>query len=240
METYGLIDNRNVDLWNALTKEFEIDIVREKRETCSVYTKNNKATISIPLAGVSCASFTHELLHIYMKKKEVFIGGGLKHYVMGNDVLSKFISGELTEHIGNCLEHIKMLPEFLRMGFDRKDFISDYSTNKLTDDDLKTLKKYFKTKRLFQQQEYNAIAVDFYIGKYFAATACPNLAYNYHKGLNELAGIDTDLYAVLDKFMADWDRFDYNDTDPITGGYHHILSGFVNNLTEWAKERGIV
>ena len=87
METYGLIDKRNIDLWETLNKEFEISIVRQNQDTYSVYTRSGKATISIPLDKADCASFTHELLHIYMKKKEVFIGGGLKLSVMGDDVL---------------------------------------------------------------------------------------------------------------------------------------------------------
>lgn len=240
MEIDGLIDNRNFDLWNSLTNDFEINVVREKRQTYSVYTKSGKATIFIPLDNVDSASFTHELLHIYMKKKEVYIGGGLKLSVMRDDTLSKFISDDLTEHIGNSLEHIKMLPEFLRMGFNREDFISDYSTNKLTESDLKSIKRYFKAKSLFQQEKYNSKAIDFYIGKYFAAKSCPNLTFNYNKGLTELASIDKELYSVLEKFMKDWDKFDYNDTDPITGSYHDILLNFTDGLTEWGKGKKVV
>jgi hypothetical protein len=175
-----------------------------------------------------------------MKKKEIFIGGGLKIKVMGDDILSKFISDDLTEHIGNCLEHVKMLPEFLKMGFNREDFISDYSINKLTDEDLKLIKKFFKTKSLFQREKYNSKAIDLYIGKYFSAKSCPNLTYNYDKGLNELACINADLYSVLASFMNNWELFDYNDNDPITGGYRQILLDFVNGLTEWGKEKRVV
>jgi hypothetical protein len=240
METYGLIDNRNIDLWETLNKEFEITIVTEDRDTYAVYTRSGKATISIPIDKADSSSFTHELLQIYMKKKEVFIGGGLKLSVMGDDVLSKFMSEDLIEHIGNSLEHIKMLPLFLEMSFNREEFISDYLINKLTDENLKSIKRFFKSKSLFQREKYNSKAVDFFIGKYFAVKACPNLTYNYDKGLNELGRIDADLYSVLEKFMKSWDMFDYNNTDPITGGYHDILFDFVSGLTEWSKGKSVV
>lgn len=150
------------------------------------------------------------------------------------------MSEDLIEHIGNCLEHIKMLPIFLEMGFNREDFISDYSENKLTEENLKSIKRLFKSKILFQREKYDSKAIDFFIGKYFAVKACPNLTYNYDKGLNELGRIDTDLYFVLNKFMKNWDMFDYNDTDPITGGYRDILFDFVNGLTEWSKGKSVV
>ncbi len=241
MKTDGLIDNRNIDLWNTLSKEFEIDIARTEQGNYSVYTKSGKATIFIPTNKVNCASFTHELLHIYMKKKDVFVGGGLKLHVMADEgVLSKFMSDYLIEHIGNSLEHIKMLPEFFKMGFDREDFISDYWTNKLSEDDLKLIKKHFRKKRLFERETFNSKVIDFYIGKCFAAKACPNQTYNYEKGLNELKLIDTDLYTVLQKFIRGWDKFDFDDTDPLTGGYHDILFDFITGLTEWGIKKRIV
>lgn len=239
MDTVGLVDDRNINLWEALNTTYEITIQREKRDTYAAFTQNGKATIYVPLDKRDPASFTHELLHIYLKTKEVYIGGALKLFVTQDPTLSKILSENLLEQIGNCLEHVKMLPKFLEMGFKSQDFISDYSVNKLNQQEIRALKKHFKTRALFKKY-YNSSAIDLYIGKYFSARACPNKLFNYENGLQELKGIDIELFQILETFNRDWDKYDYNDRDPVTRDYHDFLSDFVNGLIKWTSNKTIV
>ncbi len=239
MDTAGLVDNRNLELWTTLNTKFQIDIIKEDRDSHSVFTKNGKATIRVPL-NPQVSAFTHELLHIYLTLKEVYIGGAIALHVKEDAILSKFMSDNLTTHIGNCLEHIKMLPEYLKMGFKREDFILDYSVDKLTDEELRSIRKHFKTKPIFQKEQFNSKAIDLYIGKYFAIKACPNLTFNYESGLNELKKIDSELYSILEIFITGWDKYDYNESDLITGGYNDIVLDLATGLSDWGLNKRIV
>lgn len=185
MDTNGLIDNRNLELWNSLRMVHDIEIRKEKRPDYLAFSKNGKTIIFVPFDNVDPASFTHELLHIYLRTKKVFIGGGLTVSIKESEKLSRIFSDNLIDHIGNCLDHIKMLPEFLTLGFSENDFLSDYSVNKLTDEEIFKIKKHYTTTILFKKV-YDAAAVDFFIGKYFAASSFPNKSYDYQSQLKEL------------------------------------------------------
>ncbi|HUX56301.1 MAG TPA: hypothetical protein VMV77_04965 [Bacteroidales bacterium] len=239
MDTQGLIDNRNIDLWNTLCTVCEINIQREKRSTYYVFSKNNKTIIYVPLGDNDPAYFTHELLHVFLRIKDVFIGAGLKLSIKESKVLSNIFSDNLIEHIGNCLDHIKMFPEFLKLGYDPEKFLSDYSENKLTKENISKIKKHFITKGLFKKVFYNATAIGLYIGKYFAAVSCPNKSIDYFNQLTDLKKIDQELYRILEDFIIAWNTFDFNDKDPITSGYHLLLFDFIDKLEKWANGKTI-
>ena len=69
-----------------------------------------------PKNRICADSFTHELLHIYLRSKGVFIGARLKRKLQSSKTLSIIYSEPLLEHLGNCLDHIKMLPIYLELG----------------------------------------------------------------------------------------------------------------------------
>lgn len=238
MDTLGLIDDRNFELWNTLKNIHEIEICKENRPDYLAYSNNGKTIIYVPLNNLDTAFFTHELLHIYLRTKQVFIGGGLILSIKGSQVLSKIFSDDLLDHIDNCLDHIKMLPEFLRFGYHKNKFISDYSINKLTKEEIANIEKHFTTSILFYKV-FSAKAIDAFIGKFFAANACPNDSFDYSKQLGELRKIDTDLFQILDTFLTNWKNFDYTDTDPIPGSYHILLYCFIENLEKWARGKTI-
>jgi len=238
MDTTGLIDYRNLELWNSLRKVHEIEIRKESRPDYLAFSKSDKTIIFVPFDNLDTASFTHELLHVYLRTKHVFICGGLTHSIQKNEKISIIFSDNLIVHIGNCLGHIKMLPEFLKLGYNEKDFLSDYSVNKLTSEEISKIKANYSSNILFKKV-YNASAVDCFIGKYFAANSCPNKSYNYLGQLNELRKIDLDLFQILEIFLASWRNFDYNITDPIIGSYHSMLFDFIENLEKWTDGKSI-
>lgn len=238
MDTSGLIDNRNLELWNTLRSIHEFEIHKENRSDYLSFSINDKTIISVPFDNLDSASFTHELLHVYLRTKKIFIGGSLKLSIKSNQTLSKIFSNDLIDHISNCLNHIKMLPEFIKLGYDKNEFLSDYFINKLTKNEILEIKKHYKKNALFKKV-YKAKAIDYFIGKYFAAIACPNDSFNYDEQLEELKQIDADLFQILNKFLTDWIHFDYKDTAPIMGSYHSFLFNFIENLEKWTKGKTI-
>lgn len=238
MDMHGLLDERNIYLWNNLCINFDIDIKKEKRIEYFADSKDKKTTIYVPIGKIDAAFFTHELLHIFLRSKNVFIGGGLSLSIKESKVLSKIFSDNLIDHIGNCLDHIKMFPEFIRLGYEADKFIADYSDSKLTEVEIFKIKKGFITKGLFEKR-YNSQIIDLYIGKYFAVIACPNKSIDYSKQFSDLKIIDSELFQILETFTTAWKTFDYNDIDPLTGGYHLFLFEFIDKLENWTDGKTI-
>lgn len=238
MTTEGLIDNRNIELWNFLTDNFNIEIVKEIREDYLVYSIDNKATIYVPTDNINSSSFTHELLHIFLRSKQIFIGAGLTMSVKGNKILSRILSDKLLEHIGNCLDHIKILPLYLDLGYKNSDFISDFEINKLPDIEILNIKRNFCTTINFKKY-FSISAVDYFIGKFFAAVACSNEDFNYKEQLIKLKKIDNELFEILELFVKEWRDFDIDDNSPLNS-YHTIKYNFVCNLENWARKKTII
>ena len=183
------------------------------------YSKDKKTIIYVPNDNLNSASFAHELLHVYLRSKKVFIGSGFALSIKENKVLSRIISEKLIEHVGNCLDHIKMYPVFIKLGYNQTEFIADYFVDKLTNKDIEDIKNHLVEKRIFRKV-YNASAIDFFIGKFFAANACPNDFFDYK--------------------MIAWKNFDYNDTDPISRSYNLLLFDFIDSLENWTTGKIII
>ena len=143
-----LIDYRNESLWTELQKRFNITFENSESSEYSCFSINDDITFYIVPDNLSKEFFTHEMLHVYLRMKDCYIGAGLKHTIKQSKILSAIMSDILIEHMGNCLDHIKMLPIYLDMGFNREKFLLDYDIHKCSDNELWFLKmNYWQGKK---------------------------------------------------------------------------------------------
>lgn len=231
----GLIDDRNKNLYEELTENFEIQVeLKTNTNEYGCYSQNNKSIIYVPSGNICSDSFTHELLHIFIRSKQVYIGGTIKRQIQSSRNLSKVFSSALLEHISNCLDHIKMLPKYLEMGFSAEKFILDYEVNKCTDIEIVDLKNHWKV-----HNYYNSQAIDFYLGKYFAIKACPNLNWNYEEKLKELENIDTNLFQINNKLIERWKAMNMESDDILEDDYIIIGGDYIDDMENWIKNKNI-
>jgi len=233
MENYlqQLIDGQNKDLWEYLNSKFEIILEESPEDNYMTNVVGQKAIIRIDKLQVLPAPFTHELLHIQLKDKKLKIANDLFKKIAESPNLTKLFSVALQEHIGNCLEHIIMLPVFLELGYDNKDFIKDYGERKMNNRLLTKLQSAFKHKHIYSRD-----AIDFYIGKFFAMKSCNNKNFKYDKYYEQLKKLDSQLFALLDNFWEDLLTFDINDAGD---SYDEILNFFINDITNWMRNKTI-
>jgi hypothetical protein len=239
MELKEFIDNRNVNLWKYLNSIHSIEVEFGDYDNYEVFSKNKTSIIYIPKNKIDIPSFTHELLHILLWTKGIYIGNGLMLSVREKPFLQNILTESLIEHIGNCLSHIKMLPVFKEMGFSENEFISDYNVNKLDDEFINDLNKHFYKERPNGGYCFNETYVEYYIGKYFSAKSCPNSNYNYSKALENMKRINTQLYDILDDFVNKWVGFDIDNIDVLTGGYRLIEYNFEIKIENWIANNRI-
>lgn len=233
------ITQQSKDLWRQLNSIYDISVEYHDINEYAVFTQNKKAVIYIPRTAKPCPdSFGHELLHILVRSTDTFIGASLSMIVKESNSLSAILSTNLLNHISNCLEHIKMLPLYLSMGFDISRFIVDYNAPKLTINEVAYLRSTMVKKRLLRKASYVPIAVDLYIGKYFAVKACPNSTINYEPLIQDLKSIDEELWDILESFWKSWLAYDiFKIREAIDSDYHEIVYDFTDRLEEWQAKR---
>lgn len=227
VSTELLIDTRNKSLWEDVIAKYNVDIQPSENAEYSCYTQSSNVIFYIPITDICASSFTHELLHVYIRLKDVYFGSGLQTTFTSSNILSRIFVPGLTEYVANCLDHIKMLPIYLELGFEREKFLFDYHENKGTETEIRLIKDNYKSKA-----RYNTSAVGNYIAKYYAMKADPNNTFDYRKSLSILRTVDDKLFAILEKFLKNWYEFDIDKND-FLNGYHYILDNFYQEMKKW-------
>jgi hypothetical protein len=224
------LDHRNSALWEDLNAHFNISLAANE-SNYGIYTKSRDAVIYVPNQLPCKDSFTHELLHLLLDKKEIYITGSLIHD-FANPVFEGTFRDDLAEHVGNCLNHVKMLPLYLELGFKRENFIADYHQRKFIDEEAALSQFILPTPGHLWKT-----AANLSVAKYFAAKACPNPAFDYTPQLAILEEAEPILYELLDTFWEKWKMFDIDNNDPISNNYHLLSYDFYVDLHSWILER---
>jgi len=228
----SLIDVRNSDLWNDLNNNHHI--VLEEADEPGYITQflDDRIRIEVDMDALNPASLTHELLHIELKDRGVCIARDLKQAVENNAGTRELFSDSLTEHLGNCLEHYKMLPLYLSRGFKNQDFVADYHKPVMDEEGLLELRRTFKLNGAISRY-----AADTYIGKFFSMKTSNNKHYDYGDMYTGLQQLEPELFLILEKFWNAWQEYDPG--DPATF-YQHDLQEMVEGLSDWKKDKRMV
>lgn len=229
-----LLDLRNQKLWDSIQEKYNVSIESRFGGNYGCYSQNDNIIFFIDSNNLCKDSFTHELLHIYLRLKEFYIGASLKLTVRGSRILSNIMSDRLLEHMGNCLDHVKMLPIYLEMGFDRKKFIVDYNIYKCTNEELQEIKKYYRTGR-----KINISVVDSYIGRIVSIIADPNDEFDYSKDIVELRKIDPFLYQIIEKLFNDCREIKLENRSIFENDDHAVVFNFYKNMKTWMSNNKI-
>lgn len=233
MENYLslLLDDRNRQLWENINSKFDVQLEKSPEPNYRTRVNNNIAIIGIDTNNINPSSFTHELLHVLLKDKKLNIVEDFYNAIRNSENANGVFSTVLKEHVTNCLEHVIILPIFLNMGFRNEEFIKDYSEKKMNNRLMTTLQEKFKI-----GNSYNLIAVDFYIGKFFAMKSCNNSSFNYTKYYEKFKKLDPQLFQLLDDFWNDWQTFEIDNPND---SYDEILELFLTDLTKWLRNKNM-
>jgi hypothetical protein len=222
-----LIDFRNEDLWNEILPNYKVEIVASGNFEHGVFTQSDLIRFHIPIKDYSKEGFMHELLHAHLYHKNIYIGTSLNRRIKSSPYIKRLFSEDLVSHVGNCLDHIKMLPIYLERGFKIEGFISDYDVNKCTFNDIDLIKKLYVLGTV-----HRLVAIDYYIGKYFAIKADPNIREDYPDKMQALNDIDSELFSILETFTNEWIQYDIDAQEDVYN-YWDIVDRFCDNLNRW-------
>lgn len=226
-----LIDARNSDLWKEMSSEYTIKLKEAKEPGYLTSFDNGKVTIMVDMENLNPHSFTHELLHLYMKTREVNIANDLKATIKKENFLKDIFSDSLLEHMGNCLEHVKMLPLYLARGLRNELFVKDFHNKVMEKKELLELGKSYCKNGIYSRD-----AIDKFIGKFFSMKSSNNPKYNYDYYFLGLKHIDPQLYASLLKFWEEWQHFEVGDAPE---KYQAMLDQFIRDLRTWKMNKPV-
>jgi len=232
----GLIDKTNAELYYSLIKTQNIHINFGKFECYGVYSVRDKHIIDVQSDNICFASFSHELLHIYLRSKGVHAGGRLSLMTLSDEKLHTIFNEDLVDHVSNCLDHFKMLPLYLKLGYSIDSFIADFHISKSNAVELNNIQEYFTT-NFANQKVFLAQAIEKYIATFIAMKACPNPSFNYQSTYLKLRRIDYNLYDILDKFIESWNNYDYTQSNQ---NYGVVISQYIENFKSWLAGKTIL
>jgi len=197
------LDDRNRNLWDDLNKSYPIQLKYSNDQTYAFSKIADNVTIFVSKENICAASFTHELLHLWLTYRNVFVSEIVNHEFSTDRQFRSLIDADLRNHVTNCIDHGKMLNEFVYLGFEQQKFIYEYDKSKYSEFEMRMCINWINS----HDQQSRWYAVKCYIKLYFAMKACPNKLFDYTNPLKLLSQHDFALFRVLDGFWQAWQRY---------------------------------
>ena len=223
-----LVDSRNRDLWDFLKESYRFELEESPEPGFLTYFDGGTVIIEVDVQEISPAAFTHELLHVFLKAKGIELVWDFKRLVEEDPALRELFTTSLRVHIGNCLEHQKMLPLFLARGFAREEFLRDYHRKLVKKSEIKYLLENY-----YIQGKVPLRSADQFMGSYFAINASANPHFDYSELAGSLQDLDPGLYSAIDNFWREWISFRIGDPKE---KYREMLVEFLSELKAWQRK----
>lgn len=201
MNIENYIDERNLAIWTKLNAIYEIELIYNRTESSwriKMEIESKSAKIITPTRKLQIASFTHELLHLYLAEFGMSTDKEILYSIYGEKSFNILTKNGLFGKIHNFCSHKKMYPYFVEMGFPENSFIQKPAKFSFI--------SYYLTKRQLKQKNENGITD--YIG--FTISLMNNMGetnkeYNQKK-LIKLKQMEPSLYEIIERFDQNWDN----------------------------------
>lgn len=226
-----IIDQPTAELMEELKVDFDIYFKPWNKSYNEVFTQNKKAIINYNPKTIKIETLAHELLHIWLKKFNYFSSNHIYLTFQNDKKLSKVFTKFLCDFIGNYMDHYKMYPKYLLMGYKPENFIQEGLNSKCSLSRINFL--FLKTFGV-----YNANSVNLYIGSLFSIFA-DHVENDYSKHLVKLKKKDLELFNIVTNFWYSWEEFDIENIDPINNSDFELLGNFIYKIEEWASNKNI-
>lgn len=229
-----LLDIKNRDLYEFVRQSLSLSVAETTEPYYGLFTKGNSAIIYVPKGKTSPSSFAHELLHAELKIKGILFS--TKPSVSERPLLIPIFSENLSDHITNVMEHRKMFPKFVAMGYKEEEFLADALEPIIKVPEANAIAEHIKDR----QGKYSPQGIDLFIGKYLAAIGTCFTFFNYDKELQILRECEPVLTSIIDGLITRWDKYDIEkEGDPLEDSCLLIPFDFLDEIEEWVKEINI-
>ncbi|MCK9401647.1 MAG: hypothetical protein M0Q51_16885 [Bacteroidales bacterium] len=217
------INHQNQKLFDELSSVYNIELYLDPSMN-SWGIDNNEPIIRTPKDDLNIASFTHELLHLYLDYQGLTSKEHIYYEIFNIHVLMSINRAMLFDHIYNVSCHKKIYPIFHNLGFQDKDFVQNNGF-------FFKRRDYLIIKTCRSLNIMSKLWISQFIGHFFALKNDiieSHEQYN-RKYLYKLAKLDKRLYQIIYNFDTKWTK----QTDLDCCENYLELS---NDLFRWLKE----
>jgi hypothetical protein len=223
-----LLDERNAGIWHQANKVFQVRVQLHNRAHHYYQINRNNADIFLGANQYSIEAFTHELLHIYLRSKNISMTEYLLQRLREEPLLHWTFTETLFEQIGHYLEHKHMLGPYLEAGFDRSTFLPDFNTPVCNPILLQLIASGL------HKNIPSIISTDLFIRTFFRIRCHPDKRIHYGFYLESLKALNAMLFAILERFWEAWHHYDIDRYHPAHYSYAPFTATFMHELGAWA------
>jgi hypothetical protein len=225
MNIHQFIVHRNKSLWHKINGILPVTL--EEHSASHFYHRflEESVVLHVPERNGTTELFTHELLHIDLIMRGVTITDFLRDRFMQEPLLRWTLNENLFQQIGEHLEHVKMFPEYLRMGYQKDLFSENYYVHCCSPMSVQIIRSGMMKK------VPSPASIDLFIHKFFAIQANQNPHFDYREHLDFLKSICPGLYAILEEFWHSWEGYEIGKQN-----FKEFTTRFVHQLGMWAIE----
>lgn len=219
------INSQNSNIWDRLKDEYTFILLYDPFEhSWQSNTADGVATIIANTRNIDYASFSHELLHIYIDYLGMSSKTEIVYSVIEADSFDILIENDLISYIYNFCSHTKMYPYFKEMGFSEYNFV----TERINFDqrELQLMKSNLSNKST------RPTGINQLIGHSLSlfnnvVQEDDEKCRNY---LNNIESLNPDVFKLISDFNSKWKRSTDLDLTP-------LFRDFVDNLDNWIKRQ---
>lgn len=200
------IDRRNAALWQEVKSSVHVRIEPSTEPNYGCYWESNDSVIIYVTSTPDPASFAHELLHNKLVIDGLRAGGFFRTVIQQNNVLGSILTKGAIDHVTNCMEHVKMLPYFLSLGYANEDFLSDYRKSRMNS--LWLL--FIKYQLLYGNRRWAFAQI---ICSVIAMMSDNNPSHEYSNYYRRIAAFAPELFSAISDFWDAWLAYDITITE---------------------------
>jgi len=223
-----LLDKRNIGIWEATTTVFPVAVEQHSRTHYAFQFTEQRGTIFLSAADWHVEPFTHQLLHLYLRTKKIFLTEWLVRQLREEPLLHWTFSESLFEQIGDHLEHTHMLPLFLEAGLDRYRFIPDFKAPICNPMLLQLIEGGL------HKEIPSIISADLFIRTFIRIKCHPDNIVHYGFYLQRLKNINSALHFLLQRFYEQWESYTITNYHPDHYSYTSFCADFIHELGAWS------
>lgn len=224
------LDENNKKLLSEIRNKMSVTFEIFNKPYFENFSINNSVTVYVNPQIFTNSSVAHELLHAWFRS--LGLHGSNMIYLSAREKpkFSVVFDKKLCDHIGNCMDHYKIYPKFLEMGYVPEDFLS----SKGMQCDINSIRKL----RIQNNGVYSAKHLNSYIGNLISIYA-DHLPNDYSQHLAQMQSIEPELFDIVTEFWQAWENVDIENPDHITRTDFETINDFIMNIECWIENKSI-
>jgi hypothetical protein len=192
-----LLNDRTSPIWKSFRFKYKIELIPEYDYSINIIErkfKRNKVSIYYNIYDPRPDHFAHEILHILVHKEGFVITKIIDQYVWNYPRVCEVWDRDFRNLIGNIIDHDKMYPKYLELGFEKSEFVGDYYERKCSVEEIRS-----EVELNFHP---NISTLKYITAKYFLIKGTFDLSIDYTEDLKLLSELSPNLYFILDSFWT--------------------------------------